>query len=96
VTIVCKNSVAVTDEVKGLELNVSPNPTMSSFTIQWQGNSNDEVLVEVYNVLGARIMSIKSSGSNSIQFGNELIAGIYLVKVTQRSEEKTIKAIKQN
>ncbi|MEO5675118.1 MAG: SBBP repeat-containing protein [Chitinophagales bacterium] len=96
VTILCKNSEAMTTEVNALMVTASPNPTNSFVNIQWESDLNEGVNIIVYDVLGITIYSAIDLQSNSLQFGTELPAGMYFVHVIQGTEEKIIKVIKQN
>ncbi|MGQ7947322.1 heparin lyase I family protein [Flavobacterium sp. WC2509] len=79
------------------ELNVivTPNPTKTVFKINITGNSSQTVFVDVFDILGRSVSSIKTNADQTITIGNDLIPGIYLAKITQDKKTKTMKLIKQ-
>ena len=90
-TIVCKNGESVTTESFDLTISVSPNPTASTFNIQFESNSTDAVVINVFNVLGEKIYSATTLPSSNLIFGNEFPTGVYFVKALQGNNEKVIK-----
>jgi len=73
------------------EFNVSPNPSNSEWNIKSTVNINT---VEVYNILGKRVMSITPSTNDFIIDGSSLVDGIYFAKMSSEGGDKTMKLIK--
>lgn len=95
VTIACRDQV-VTDAANEFSVSASPNPASNFFIIQWQGNSTESISIDVFNILGTSVYHRQGIQSSTIQFGNDLPDGVYMLQVTQGSEKKIIKMIKQN
>lgn len=76
------------------KLKIYPNPTNGIFTIQ--SFFENSITAKIYNVLGKQVLKSLSinSGMNTIDM-TYLPKGIYLLKVNDLEETKTIKIIKQ-
>ncbi|MCX6277089.1 MAG: T9SS type A sorting domain-containing protein [Bacteroidetes bacterium] len=76
---------------------VYPNPTAGTFTIEQQNDRTIENLkVEIYSMLGKRIMSDDVIGEKKHQFIlGDVPTGIYLVRIMAGEKVETIKLIKQ-
>jgi hypothetical protein len=72
-----------------------PNPFVGSVTLRAKNITVKSI--EIYNLQGAKISTINTPvyQNESIDFGNELKAGIYLVKVSDELGSKTYKIVKQ-
>lgn len=72
-----------------------PNPTNGDFKIKIKSNATEESLVEVYDLIGKKIISEKISlhdGINNLRFANyNLRTGIYLLKIKLKDKEFTQK-----
>lgn len=72
-----------------------PNPTNGDFKIKIKSNATEESLVEVYDLIGKKIISEKISlhdGINNLRFANyNLRTGIYLLKIKLKGKEFTQK-----
>src|SRR6185312_10891186 len=64
------------------KISIYPNPTTGQFTLVTSG-VNGESVVEVYDVLGAKVYSTSVTGSKMINLGNEP-NGIYLYRVMSK------------
>ena len=75
-----------------------PNPTTGKFTIEQTGGALiDIVRVEIYGMLGSKVMSGQISSEKKHEFSiAELPAGVYFVKIFAGVEARTIKLIKTN
>ena len=72
-----------------------PNPSKHNFTIEIAGNSGEKVEVEVYDMLSRLVRHIESNDNQPISFGDNLPSGTYITRVTQGSNQKIIKVIKE-
>ena len=69
-----------------------PNPVKNELTIQ---SANTVEKVEVYNMLGQRVINARpNSKTPSVQMG-DLTSGVYLMKVSINGTEKSFQVIKQ-
>ncbi len=83
--------------VEMLKFRLYPNPTSGRFTVQQVGDQlADEVMVEVYTMLGERILTDRMNGVKKHEFVlPELPAGIYVVKIQAGDTIETVKLIRQ-
>jgi hypothetical protein len=72
-----------------------PNPSNHQFTLDLKGGSDKKVEVIVYDMLARQIKRIEKSDGQSIQFGEELPSGEYLVLIKQGENQKVINLIKK-
>jgi len=74
-----------------LNFTIYPNPSGENDNtfIQFSGNANEEVIVNIYDVAGKvvsqRTIILSTNGSNTIELKNELGAGMYFVNATSKS-----------
>ncbi|MCX6307183.1 MAG: T9SS type A sorting domain-containing protein [Bacteroidetes bacterium] len=75
-----------------------PNPTTGTFTVeQTRGVLHEVVKVEIYSMLGGKVMTGQLNGETKREFSiSEFPVGVYFVKVLAGSEAETIKLIKVN
>ncbi len=69
-------------------IRLYPNPAHNYFSIQMKGNAH----VDVFSVLGKRVISRRVNQNNNISIGN-LNSGIYLVRITQNGQTITKKLV---
>lgn len=75
-------------------VNIYPNPTNGILHIDFPGYS-DEVAVMVINSLGELIFDKKVSKEETVIDLNELISGVYFVKISLNEEQKMIRIVKE-
>ncbi|MFZ4522037.1 MAG: T9SS type A sorting domain-containing protein [Bacteroidales bacterium] len=75
-----------------------PNPTTGSFTVeQTRGAVYDVVKIEIYSMIGAKVMTGQMTGEMKHLFNvSDYPVGVYFVKVYAGGEAETIKLIKTN
>jgi len=78
-----------------LRLKAYPNPTQHYFTLNVDGNNNEDVEIRVFSLSSKQIYTTKGSANRIYRFGDNFINGVYIVEVTQGDKHKTIKLIKQ-
>lgn len=79
------------------EVEVFPNPSNSTFTIQI--NDIDQSIlkstkIDVYDSEGRLVNSFNSNSNNKFIFGNNLKPGIYLLIIQDKNRKRTFKIIK--
>lgn len=80
------------DDFNSINFSYYPNPVKSHLNIQ---SASTVEKVEVYNVLGQRVLLAKPNTTNpSIEMGN-LNAGVYLMNVSVNGTQKTFQVIKE-
>jgi len=85
----CFPSLSVGDEVLK-QVKIHPNPTKNLVNISL--TQNIETRVEIYDILGKRVMSKKIKKSTPINV-SELKSGLYLIQLTQKDKSETKRLI---
>ena len=76
-------------------IKVSPNPSVSEFTLILNGSVKENVEVKVTDMFGKAVYTTNGAADKLYRFGSELRAGVYILQVTQGTKSKTVKIIKQ-
>jgi len=77
-------------------MQVSPNPTSDKFRLMVTGASFDTKTTAVIMDMQGRIVKRYSFNSNtSLDFGNDLMPGTYMIKIAAGKEVRVIKVVKQ-
>lgn len=71
-----------------------PNPTLSSFVITLKTVSNQPVSLIVTDMYGHKMYQTKGSGNATYVFGDDFPSGMYMLRIQQDGQIKTIKLIK--
>lgn len=82
------------DEAKASSFKVYPNPSNSSWNIE----TNNQIItsIEVYDILGKKVLSLTPNKSKVYLEGNSLKAGVYFAQIsTQTGTSDTLKLVKQ-
>ena len=87
-------SISITGGEEMLQTAVFPNPSASSFNLQLKGNSQEAVSIRVLDAQGRVVKSFRETAIGTINFGNELKAGVYMVEVKQGNALKTTRLVK--
>ncbi|MDQ6610684.1 MAG: T9SS type A sorting domain-containing protein, partial [Bacteroidota bacterium] len=79
----------------GLSLKAFPNPARNEFKLNIQTDNSEKISVRVTDVTG-RIVESKYNltGTQMISVGNNLKAGVYIVRVMQGNESMQLKLVK--
>ncbi|MFY0604143.1 MAG: S8 family serine peptidase [Flavobacteriaceae bacterium] len=75
------------------DVNIYPNPVSNQLSFTFTNNQS-EYQIDVYNVIGKKVISYIDLTSNSIDVSS-LSRGIYILKMIHQSEYKTFKLIKR-
>mgnify|MGYP005840564749 CR=1 FL=1 len=75
------------------KFSVFPNPSSTNFQLQFNQNI-EQGTVEIFDLSGKMLQSVKMNQVQNLEFGNDLKTGIYLAKVQVDQTIKTIKLIK--
>jgi len=88
-------TVLAVDQVDFLkDLAVFPNPLTNSFTLQIDGQKLENTQIQIFNVIGKKVFEKSNLISKTIDV-SELNSGIYILKITNGNQQKTIKLIKK-
>ena len=90
-TSIAKNKL---NNAESVRISLTPNPSSNLFTLVCHSNKSLPVLVKVVDVNGKSVYEAKGQPEQLFIFGEKLANGLYLIKVTQGDEVKTIKAVK--
>ncbi|SEG51935.1 T9SS type A sorting domain-containing protein, partial [Flavobacterium urumqiense] len=83
------------DEIAAFDVTAYPNPTDHQFNLIIKGGNDEKVEVLLYDALGRMVKHIDNSDGQQIKFGEGLPTGIYIAIVSQGSNQKTIRLIKE-
>jgi hypothetical protein len=87
--------VEKTSEITPFDVKIYPNPAQYQFNLKLLGGSDEKVEVSVYDILGRMVKHIANSDGQEIKFGEELPSGSYIAIVSQGSNQKTVRLIKE-
>ena len=76
------------------EISVYPNPVSSTFNLKTATNDLSSLSIQIFNVIGKKVYEEKSLKSKTIDV-SELSSGIYILKIINETQQKTIKLIKK-
>jgi mucin-19 len=85
------------DEIQNLfDVKVLGNPSSSYFILRVTGNRNEKIRARVLDALG-QLIEVKENiqPDQLVQLGHKYTNGMYLVEITQGTNSKTVKLIKQ-
>jgi hypothetical protein len=80
----------------GFTAHVSPNPTQSTFHLQMESSSREEVELVVTNMQGVKVYEGRGGVDNTYEFGSTLSSGMYILQIRQGNEVHTVKLVKGN
>ena len=72
-----------------------PNPSSSSFKLVLSGGSHEKVRILVTDYLGRSVYQDEGTASQVFNFGDNFKPGIYNVQVTQGTEKRIVKLIRE-
>lgn len=81
------------NDIDILSIKAFPNPTKESWSIR--SNSININNIEVYNVLGKNVMSLRPGSNEAVIDGSSLGSGLYFAKVSSELGISTLKLVKQ-
>lgn len=97
-SIACTRSKEATgsDDIADQELScqVLPNPSSNYFNLQVQGGSGKNIELSLSDING-RVINKWTTNSSNTRFGDQLLPGIYLLRVTQGEQQVLLKLVKQ-
>jgi len=77
------------------EAKAFPNPSERHFTIVIESNSKEPVQVNVFDIAGRQVTTIRKNFGEAISFGDNLKIGTYVAEIIQGDKRKAIKLVKQ-
>lgn len=94
-TMVLANSKLNTQGKVDFTTTVYPNPSSSVFNVRVAATSKAPVLLMMMNNSGNVIYSTKINSGINYQLGQNLTPGIYYIHISQGTQSKTMKVVKQ-
>ncbi|UKJ06974.1 MBG domain-containing protein [Solitalea lacus] len=89
------NGDFLTNDKKGLDAHLLPNPSVTDFTLQIENASDEDVEVRVVDInTGQQLELVTGKASDLIHFGSSLGPGLYSVVVRQGSRQVALRAMK--
>jgi hypothetical protein len=79
----------------GFKATAFPNPSQSSFNLQWSSGSDQPIYIQVTDLAGKRIDQWQVGGSKTMTIGRSYQPGIYMVHLKQGAQTQTLRLIKQ-
>jgi hypothetical protein len=91
------NSTLTTTENNVSSLQVYPNPFSTSFNLDFETISNEQINLKVYDMIGKLIENriVEAATINTITIGENYQSGIYNVAVSQGEKIQNIRVIKK-
>jgi hypothetical protein len=86
-----KNTLTSTEDWNA---TVFPNPSTKSFQLQLKSNEKQSATVFVRDANGRTLKQYSIGGYESLQFGNELLPGVYWIEVGQGRRKKVMRVLK--
>ncbi|MDP5106404.1 MAG: S8 family serine peptidase [Polaribacter sp.] len=88
------NQVLSINDFSNSQINIYPNPIKDSFSIAADAISLENVSIQIFNILGEKVLEKSKLISNSVDVSN-LETGFYILKIQNDHQQKTVKLIKQ-
>lgn len=88
------SAMAAKQPASQLTVQVAPNPSESEFRLSVQSDSKADITIVVTNMFGQNVYQTKGSATGQYRFGSSFVPGMYIVRVLQGNEVKTLKLVK--
>lgn len=95
--IIVNNTTSLVEYGKFDELKVFPNPFVDQTAIQWEQKSVSNVMIEILDMNGKRIMtvlnSVRSAGKNEVGFAadSKMLPGVYNLRLVMNGKTQSLK-----
>ena len=80
--------------LNNLKISSYPNPSTSSFALFVQGGSSERIEVTATDASGRSVYQATGFSNKYYRFGDELLPGMYIVRVVQGNNVQTLKLMK--
>jgi len=77
-----------------MSVSIYPNPTTSNYQLFVKTKNVNTVIASVFDAQGRLMNTFKFNSTETIAFGNELKAGVYMVELIEGKEVKTVRVVK--
>ena len=82
------------DEDQSLRISSYPNPAVSDIALVVSGGTSEKIAISVIGADGRTFYQNSGSSNNTYRFGSQFKPGLYIIKVLQGKNLKTLKVIK--
>lgn len=82
------------EEKKTFSVSAYPNPSPNSFSVSLQGATGDKVTMQVFSLDGKLVHQTTGNGNSRFSFGNNLMPGVYILRVTRANTTRSLKIVK--
>ena len=89
-----ENQPSINTPIDPMTVSVYPNPTTSSYHLFVKSNITSIVNARVFDAQGRLVKTFRFNSSETIAFGNEFKAGVYIIELREGKELKTIRVVK--
>lgn len=83
------------DEGVAFRVNAWPNPSAQHFNLKLESVSDEPVNIRIFDITDRLIYSSEALHQEVVSFGENFVPGIYIVRVQQGEQFKTMKIAKQ-
>ena len=84
------------DPSQTFKINCFPNPAINDFALIVEGKSNKIINVLVMSEDGKVVFQTTGMANKKYKFGEDFATGLYIIKVTNGNDSKTLKIIKSS
>ncbi len=91
-TMITKTKQNATVQETGV--TIAPNPSTSSFRLTVNTFSEQTIQVRLLDMSGKKIKNMSIRSNETIEFGNDLKAGVYLLEIEQAGNRRTERIVK--
>lgn len=88
------SSVTPTPVTATLQMQAYPNPSAGAFNLSLQGGTDERVVIQVFSIDGRMVYQTSGNSNSRYTFGDTLMDGIYILKVTQGADVQSLKVVK--
>jgi len=90
ITVVSEGTLSTSNFDKVLEsIKIFPNPADSRINIDFNNQNSEELKIEVFNLLGKKVLAKKITKTNASLLVSELTNGVYLMKITDEDNNSS-------
>lgn len=83
------------EESTAFDVSVWPNPGTDNFNLMVESDSDEPVEFTVYDIADRLILKSVVNNKQSVDFGYDLLPGIYIIRIRQAKNFKAVRVIKQ-
>ncbi len=84
------------NSLQTFKISCFPNPAFNEFGLLVEGKNNEKINVSIISEDGRIVFHTTGMANKKYKFGEDFAAGIYVIKVTNGNDSKTLKIIKSS